>query len=62
MARFNQIAIGQIFFEGETGEYYVKKSEKSSWVYDIAKDHAVVDRDGQPMQCQFPAEHQVEDF
>lgn len=62
MATFDQISIGEIFFEGETGEYYIKKSEKSAWVYDIAEDHEYEDADGQPMQCEFPPNHQVEDI
>ena len=62
MATFDQISIGEIFFEGETGEYYIKKSEKSAWVYDIAEDHEHRDGDGLPMQCEFPPNHQVEDI
>ena len=60
--KFKDVAIGQIFFEGETGEYYIKKSEKSSWVYVIDEDHEYLDRDGQPMQCEFPPNHQVEEI
>ena len=64
MATFDQISIGEIFFEGETGEYYIKKSEKSAWVYVIGEDHEFLDNDGQPifLQCEFPQDHQVEDI
>ena len=62
MAMFDQIPVGAVFFEGETGEYYIKKSEKSAWVYVIDEDHEVLDSDGQPIQCEFPPNHQVEDF
>ncbi len=57
---FGQIPIGGIFFEGSTGEYYVKKSEKSAWVYVIDENREYLDRDNQPMQCEFPTSHQVE--
>ena len=62
MKTFEQISVGEIFFEGETGEYYIKKSEKSSWVYMIDEDREYVDSDGQPMQCEFPQNHQVEEI
>lgn len=62
MAMFNQIPVGAVFFEGDTGEYYIKKSEKSAWVYIVSEDHEFLDSDGQPMQCEFPPNHQVEDI
>ena len=62
MAMFDQIPVGAVFFEGDTGEYYIKKSEKSAWVYDVSEDCEFLDGDGQPMQCEFPPNHQVEDF
>lgn len=62
MARFNQIAIGEIFFDCDTGEYYIKKSEKSAWIYVVDDDCELRDNDGQPVQCEFPPNHQVEDI
>lgn len=57
---FDQIAIDEIFFEGTTGEYYVKKSESSAWVYVISEDSVFLDNSGQIMQCKFPKKHIVE--
>lgn len=62
MATFDQIPVGAVFFEDDTGEYYIKKSEKSACVYVVDEDHEYLDHDGQPMQCEFPPNHQVEDF
>ena len=62
MATFDQISIGEIFFEGETGEYYIKKDEVSSAVYDISEDAEAEGFDGKPIICIFPEEHQVEDI
>ena len=60
--KFGEIEVGQVFFENQTGEYYVKKSEKSAWVYVIGDDHVFFDGDGQPMQCEFPPNHEVEEI
>ena len=59
MATFDQIPVGAVFFEDDTGEYYIKKSEKSAWVYVVDEDHEFLDRDVQPMQCEFPPNHQI---
>lgn len=62
MARFDQISIGEIFFDGQTDEYYIKKTDMSGCIYDIAEDHESLDADFQPMQRAFTAGHQVEDI
>ena len=62
VATFDQNPVGAVFVEDDTGEYYIKKSEKSACVYVVDEDHEFLDRDGQPMQCEFPPNHQVEDF
>lgn len=62
MARFSQVEINALFFEGETGEYYIKVSEQSAWVYNMNDKKIHTDRAGTPMQCEFPENHQVEDI
>lgn len=66
MARFYQIPIGGIFFEGETGEYYVKKSEKTAHVYVLTNSREYgreyLDKNNEPIICEFSPGHQVEDF
>lgn len=62
MTTFNEITIGEVFFESLTGEYYIKKSEQTSWVFIIDEDHEYLDNDGQPIQCEFPFDHEVEDI
>ena len=61
MARFYQIPIGGIFFEGETGEYYLKISDTDSHVYDIMEDHVYISGN-YPIVCVFSPSHQVEDI
>ena len=62
MAKFNVITIGEIFCDGETGDYYIKKTEKTAWLYDIAEDHECLDADFQEIQRAFSPDHQVEDI
>ncbi len=57
--QFSDIKIGQVFFEGSTGEYYVKNSATSALVYDIGKLCVYRDRDGHT-ECYFDPEHPVE--
>lgn len=60
MTTFDQIAIDEIFFEGTTGEYYIKKSESLAWVYVISEDRVFLGSNGRVMQCKFPKKHIVE--
>lgn len=57
--RFSDIAIGQVFFENVTGEYYVKMSASSAFVYDIGKLCVYKDQNGY-IECHFDPTHSVE--
>ena len=62
MARFSQVEINALFFEGETGEYYRKMDEVSSTVYDMDNKCDFTDTDGSILISIFPENHQVEDI
>jgi len=57
--QFSDIVIGQVFFEGITGEYYVKTGATTALVYDMGKLCVYQDRDGY-MECRFIPTHLVE--
>lgn len=57
---FGRLDVGAIFFEGETGEYYIKESDTTALVYDMNKKQ-ICNASG-PMRCEFPADQQIEDF
>lgn len=50
---FGEIKIGEIFFEGSTGEYHKKVLDTSS---------IIIDRTGKTYYtCEFPSDHEVEE-
>lgn len=59
MTTFDKLVKEEIFFENSTGEYYVKKSDTSAFVYDISEDCVFMVQD-MPIQCSFPPDHPVE--
>ena len=59
MTTFKDISINEIFYDDITGEYYLKKSDNCSLVYDIAED-CVFEYAHEPVACDFPANHPVE--
>lgn len=60
---FSEIQVSDIFFEGITGEYFIKKSETSSLVYDIKwlRVYTTGD-DGGVIEYEFPDDHEVEEL
>lgn len=60
---FSEIPVSGIFFEGITGEYFIKKSETSSLVYDIKwlRVYTTGD-DGGVIEYEFPDDHEVEEL
>ena len=52
--RFDQVPIGNVFFDAGTGEYHMKLDEGTS---------VVIDRDSgdEYYQCEFPPWHEVEE-
>lgn len=59
--KFKDVSIGQVFFEDQTGEYYIKVSDTDSHVYDVSEDcvHMV---GTEPITCIFPQDHEIDEI
>lgn len=60
--KFGRLAIGELFFEGETGEYYIKESDTTALVYAMNTKSVFKGSVGGVIRCEFPADQQIEDI
>jgi hypothetical protein len=65
MMKFQDVKIGEVFFENTNGEYYKKLAEDTSVVWELEEDRAYTYRhplykDPQTLECDFPPDHPVE--
>ena len=56
---FKDINIGKVFFDPQTLNVYIKKTEKAGWVYILKESCEFRDSDGQPMQVVFPPNYPI---